>query len=135
MIKNISQEEMSKFLQDVAQSNILKEIMVKCNNLKLSKTEIYNFFFKSLIHYALSTGDLSKLSINNIGIKLKNNLDMLTIKKYSNGIDIQKENIMSDIVVPEILNDWTNSLKIKQPISYKDLSTIFKEFDYIDCGY
>lgn len=124
MIKNISQEEMSKFLQNVAQSNILKEIMVKCNNLKLSKTEIYNFFFKSLIHYALSTGDLSKLSINNLGIKFKNNLDMLTIKKYSNGIDIQKENIMSDIVVPEILNYWTNSLKIKQPISFKDLSTI-----------
>ncbi len=125
-VKEISEALMANYIQDIFKEQALNEIMLKCDELNIDRARVFDTFGELLVHYAISTGDLNRSSVHNFAIKFQENLSCFEPKNcWVNGAFIDPKRKLSEtLLFPQIYKHWCEELKIRPPISFKDIDRI-----------
>ena len=123
----LQDEDIARYIKRIYASNEMRTLSKtgkSFDNVKHDSSLLAEF----LVQYAISTGDLSSLSISKISKKfLERQEDFVKLTKSQCDIKTgkkAKQILFEDIVLPEVTNTWAKRLDIKEPYKIKDLMQI-----------
>lgn len=115
VIKEISQEEMSKFLERIYENEDVKTAIFQSKNLPKAKL-LTDYIGEFLVHYAVSTGDFSDEKISYLATHIA--------KEYESASYIKKDELFDKTVAPVMIWQVAKDIGAKQPLSLQDMALV-----------
>ncbi len=116
IVKKFSKEQIADFLQRIYTNDKVKEIVSKATNVDKAE-DLNDKIGEFLIHFAISTGDMSDESISSIAEKVGNTY--LNSTTY-----LSRKDLFRKTVAPVIIDKVAKDLDLKSPYSLQDLILI-----------
>lgn len=119
-IIKISQDEMAQFLEKIYNSVVVRQQIANCPSLAKAD-DLSDYIGEFLVHYAVSTGDLSQGAIDRLAQSIA--------KTYNGAKNISKDELFFSTAGAAIVDKVAQGLGMKSPFSLDDYSLILMNIE------